>query len=171
MNDQADQQFMEQALKLARQAAELGEVPVGAVVVRHNKVVGRGWNQPIRSNNPCAHAEIIALQAAATALDNYRLSGCQLYVTLEPCTMCVGAMIHARIERLVYGAQEPKAGAVVSRLQLLQAGHFNHHIAVRGDLLAACSSRLLKHFFAQKRRQRSSLHQHAEDSHDLNILT
>jgi tRNA(adenine34) deaminase len=165
MNDQADQQFMEQALTLARQAAELGEVPVGAVVVRHNKVVGRGWNQPIRSNNPCAHAEIIALQAAATALGNYRLSGCQLYVTLEPCTMCVGAMIHARIERLVYGAQEPKAGAVVSRLQLLQAGHFNHHIAVRGGLHAACCSQLLTHFFAQRRHQRGTLRPHDGHSH------
>src|SRR5690606_7681392 len=118
--------WMNHAFALAAQGGELGEVPVGAVIVYDNQVIGEGFNQPIASHDPTAHAEIIALRQAAQKVQNYRLVGSTLYVTLEPCTMCVGALVHARIERLVFATTEPKAGAVVSKSQLLDNDYFNH---------------------------------------------
>lgn len=142
---------MQVALALARQAAEAGEVPVGALVVRDGESLGRGWNRPIGACDPTAHAELNALRAAAQRIGNYRLAGATLYVTLEPCTMCVGALIHARIARLVFGAREPRAGAVVSRLQLADQHWFNHRLSWRGDVLAAESAVLLQEFFRARR--------------------
>jgi len=146
-----DQTFMAQAMHLAVQAAAIGEVPVGALVVCDGKVIGQGYNQTISAHDPCAHAEIIALRQASQAVGNYRLSGCDLYVTLEPCTMCVGAIIHARIRRLVYAASEPKAGAVTSQLQLFSMPHYNHLVQVESGVLADESSAMLSHFFMQRR--------------------
>jgi len=149
----ADQDFMAQAMELAAQAAQIGEVPVGAVVVHEGQVIGQGYNQTISAHDPCAHAEIMALRQAALAIGNYRLSGCQLYVTLEPCTMCVGAIIHARIQRLVYAASEPKAGAVISQLQLFSLPHYNHTVQVDGGVMATEASTMLSDFFRQRRLQ------------------
>ncbi|MGH1538383.1 MAG: tRNA adenosine(34) deaminase TadA, partial [Gammaproteobacteria bacterium] len=128
---------MARALQLADAAEALGEVPVGALLVRDGVVLGEGFNQPIHDNDPTAHAEICALRAAATAAGNYRLPGSTLFVTLEPCVMCVGALVHARISRLVFGALEPKAGAVVSQLQLLAQPHLNHTVSVSAGVLSA----------------------------------
>ncbi len=147
-----DKHWMQQALLLAKEAAYLGEVPVGAIVVYNERIVGRGYNQPITRCDPSAHAEIQALRAAAITMHNYRLTGCTLYVTIEPCTMCVGALIHSRIERLVYGACEPKAGAVESQSRLLEAPYFNHHINVSSGVCADECSRQVTQFFAEKRR-------------------
>ncbi len=143
--------FMTRALELARTAAEEGEVPVGALVVHNGQVVGEGWNRPVSSADPSAHAEIVALRQAAAALENYRLPECTLYVTLEPCTMCVGAMIHGRIARVVYGATEPKAGVVESNGCLPQAAYFNHRLAFEGGVCAAQSAALLQAFFRERR--------------------
>ena len=146
-----DEHFMALAIEQARLAAEQGEVPVGAVVVKDGEVIGQGFNLPITNHDPCAHAEVRALQAAAEHEQNYRLPGCHLYVSLEPCTMCVGAMVHARIERLVYAATEPKAGVVDSNLSLLQQPHFNHQVEVLGGVLAEEASQMLSDFFKQRR--------------------
>lgn len=146
-----DQDFMAQAIGLATQAADIGEVPVGALVVCDGQIIGQGYNQTISAHDPCAHAEITALRQAAQRIGNYRLSGCDLYVTLEPCTMCVGAIIHARIKRLVYAATEPKAGAVVSQLQLFSLPHFNHLVQVESGLMANEASAMLSSFFKQRR--------------------
>jgi len=146
-----DQDFMAQAIELAAQAAQIGEVPVGALVVHEGEIIGQGYNQTISAHDPCAHAEIIALRQAAQVIGNYRLSGCNLYVTLEPCTMCVGAIIHARIQRLIYAATEPKAGAVVSQLQLLSLTHYNHIVQVESGIMADESSAMLSSFFKQRR--------------------
>jgi len=146
-----DQDFMAQALELAAQAAQIGEVPVGALVVHEGQIIGQGYNQTISAHDPCAHAEIMALRQAAQSIGNYRLSGCDLYVTLEPCTMCVGAIIHARIQRLVYAATEPKAGAVASQLQLLLLPHYNHIVQVESGVMADESSAMLSNFFKQRR--------------------
>jgi tRNA(adenine34) deaminase len=146
-----DQSFMAQAMRLAHQAQDIGEVPVGALVVFEGKVIGQGYNQTISAHDPCAHAEIMAMREAASAIGNYRLTGCDLYVTLEPCTMCVGALIHARIERLIYGATEPKAGAVASQLELLSLPHYNHVVQVESGVMADESSAMLSHFFKQRR--------------------
>jgi len=146
-----DQDFMAQAMELAAQAAQIGEVPVGALVVHEGQIIGQGYNQTISAHDPCAHAEIMALRQAAQVIGNYRLSGCDLYVTLEPCTMCVGAIIHARIQRLVYAATEPKAGAVVSQLQLLSLPHYNHIVQVESGVMADESSAMLSNFFKQRR--------------------
>ena len=146
-----DQDFMAQAMELAAQAAQIGEVPVGALVVHEGQIIGQGYNQTISAHDPCAHAEIMALRQAAQVIGNYRLSGCDLYVTLEPCTMCVGAIIHARIQRLVYAATEPKAGAVASQLQLLSLPHYNHIVQVESGLIADESSAMLSNFFKQRR--------------------
>jgi len=140
--------YMGEALVLARAAQALGEVPVGAIVVRDGAIIGRGGNAPIAANDPTAHAEIAALRAAAQALGNYRLPGCSLYVTLEPCTMCVGAILHARIARLVYGARDPKAGACGSVVDLLGEPRLNHHATVEGGVLADECGKLLSDFFA-----------------------
>lgn len=146
-----DQMYMQEALGLAGQAAALGEVPVGAVVVFDGKVVGRGFNQPLRSHDPSAHAEICALREAGLTLKNYRLPGCTLFVTIEPCTMCLGAIIHARIDRLVFGATEPRYGAVVSGQRLLENGSYNHRLQVTEGVLATQCGDLMKLFFRQRR--------------------
>lgn len=148
---EADQFFMAHALRLAQQAFDAGEVPVGAVVVLGDEVVGEGWNQPIAAHDMTAHAEILALRQAAQILANYRLPEARLYVTLEPCTMCVGAMVHARIRELIFAACEPKAGMVVSRSHLLSSPWFNHQVDVRYGVLAQESSQLLQQFFQQRR--------------------
>tara|TARA_R110002111_G_scaffold2691_3_gene17723 strand:+ start:6812 stop:7324 length:513 start_codon:yes stop_codon:yes gene_type:complete len=150
----ADIDFMRLALQEAQYAAERGEVPVGAVLVQDGQVIGRGFNQPITSNDPSAHAEMVAIREAATALQNYRLPGTTLYVTLEPCTMCAGLLVHSRIARLVYGAQEPKSGAVLSRSQVLEQPWMNHRMLVEGGVLAQECASLLTAFFAQRRKSR-----------------
>jgi len=148
---QSDERFMRHALDLARRAQEEGEVPVGAVVVLDEKVIGEGWNRPISAYDPTAHAEIQAMRAAATTRKNYRLVGATLYVTLEPCAMCVGAMFHARIRRVVFGAADPKTGAAGSTLDLFQEKRLNHHALVQGGILAAECAALLSGFFASRR--------------------
>jgi tRNA(adenine34) deaminase len=145
-----DERFMQMALALAGRAAERGEVPVGAVVVRDDIVIARGYNQPIRRNDPTAHAEIVALRKAARKLGNYRLTGCDLYVTVEPCAMCLGAALNARIRTLIYGADDPKAGAVRSLLTF-PIDKTNHRVIVRGGVLSAESAALLKAFFRARR--------------------
>lgn len=149
MNDDI---WMQRALELARQGAEVGEVPVGAVLVRDDQVLGEGFNQPIIAHDPTAHAEVVALRAAAEAEQNYRLPGSTLYVTLEPCTMCFGALVHARVARLVYAASEPRAGVCVSQLQLPQVDFYNHKLLVEGGLMEAESAAMLKAFFAARRK-------------------
>ena len=149
MNDEI---WMQRALELARQGAEVGEVPVGAVLVRDDQVLGEGFNQPIIAHDPTAHAEVVALRAAAEAEQNYRLPGSTLYVTLEPCTMCFGALVHARVARLVYAASEPRAGVCVSQLQLPQVDFYNHKLLVEGGLMEAESAVMLKAFFAVRRK-------------------
>lgn len=146
-----DRQWMDRAIMLASQAEALGEVPVGAVIVKDGIVLGEGFNQPISQNDPTAHAEVIALRNAAAAIENYRLVDATLYVTLEPCSMCVGAMVHGRIARLVYGATEPKAGAVESATPLINADWFNHQIEVKGGVLADKCSEQLSRFFKHRR--------------------
>lgn len=142
---------MRLALEQAHIARAAGEVPVGAVVVRAGEVIGAGWNQPIRRHDPTAHAEVMALRAAAQRLGNYRLPGCTLYVTLEPCAMCSGAIFHARIARVVYGAADPKTGAAGSVLDLYAEPRLNHHAEVEGGLLAEECAALLRDFFAERR--------------------
>jgi tRNA(adenine34) deaminase len=139
------------ALKLADRAAQQGEVPVGAVVVSEGAVLGEGWNQMIASNDPTAHAEILAIRAAASACANYRLPQATLYVTLEPCTMCAGAMIHARIQRLVFAAYEPKSGVICSRCELLDEAWYNHKIEWQGGVLMDQSAAMLQAFFKSRR--------------------
>ncbi len=152
---------MRYALALAERAAEAGEVPVGAVVVLDGEVIGEGWNRPISGHDPTAHAEIMALRAAARAVANYRLVDAQLYVTIEPCTMCAGALVHARIRRLVFGAQEPKAGAVISNARVFDQPWLNHRIDYCGGVLAdACSARIGA-FFRQRRAQKKAAKQAA----------
>jgi tRNA(adenine34) deaminase len=151
----ADFFFMTMAQDLARQAATLGEVPVGAVVVRDGAVIGRGFNRPIGGHDPTAHAEIAALRDAAQQVGNYRLPGATLYVTLEPCTMCIGAMFHARVERVVFGASDPKTGAAGSVLNLFAEPRLNHHAVVQGGILADECGALLSSFFAARRQKTS----------------
>ncbi len=147
-----DSVFMRQALAQAQNAWALGEVPVGALVMKDGQVVATGFNQPIGTHDPTAHAEIMALRAAATILGNYRLPGCELFVTLEPCAMCAGAMMHARLARVVFGAPDPKTGACGSVLDLFAQEKLNHHTEVVGGVLADDCSVLLKEFFAERRR-------------------
>lgn len=149
-----DSFYMREALSLARSAECLGEVPVGAVVVRNGEIVGRGFNSPIGEHDPTAHAEIAALRDAARNLGNYRLPGCELFVTLEPCAMCAGAILHARIARVVYGARDPKTGVHGSIVDLFAVERLNHHTQVEGGLLAEECGSLLSQFFAARRRQR-----------------
>jgi tRNA(adenine34) deaminase len=146
-----DERFMREALDLAAQAAAAGEVPVGAVLVKDGAAVGRGYNRPITSNDPTAHAEIVALREAAAKLGNYRLPGCELYVTLEPCAMCVGAIVHARIARVIYGARDPKTGACGSIVDLPAIAHWNHHGTFEGGLMESDCGDVLRRFFAQRR--------------------
>jgi len=146
-----DLQAMHAALEEARLAAEAGEVPIGAVVVHEGAIIARGRNRVLRDLDPTAHAEIVALRAAAAVLGNYRLSGCTLYVTLEPCAMCAGAMIHARIDRLVFAAADPKAGACGSVLSVLNHPKLNHQIQKDQGILADESAELLRNFFRDRR--------------------
>ena len=146
-----DSTFLAQALALAGEAAAAGEVPVGAVVVCNGEVIGRGYNRPVGSHDPTAHAEIVALREAAAHLGNYRLPGCELYVTLEPCAMCVGAMVHARLGRIVYGTRDPKTGACGSIVDLPAIGHWNHHGRFEGGVLAEECAAVLRRFFAERR--------------------
>ena len=146
-----DHQFMCQALALAQQAAELGEVPVGAVIVVDGVVIGEGYNQPIATHDPTAHAEVVAIRQATQKLQNYRLENSTLYVTLEPCTMCVGALIHARINRVVFATTEPKSGSLVSARKQLETGYYNHVFKVEGGLLADEASKQLSDFFRARR--------------------
>ena len=144
--------YMREALSLASQAAAAGEVPVGAVVVKDGAIVGRGYNRPVSGRDPTAHAEVMALRDAAARLDNYRLGGCDLYVTLEPCAMCAGAILHARVGRVVYGAADPKSGACGSVVNLFAESRLNHHATVASGVLAEETGRLLQEFFSTRRK-------------------
>ena len=146
-----DERFMREALELARQGAALGEVPVGAVLVQGGEVVGRGYNCPIGTHDPSAHAEMVAIRMAALAAQNYRLPGSTLYVTLEPCSMCAGLIVHSRIARVVYGTTEPKAGVAVSRGQFFEQTFLNHRVLIEGGLLAEECSEMLSAFFKARR--------------------
>lgn len=151
MVEENDVYWMEQALLLAEQAAEKKEVPVGAIVVRDNEIIGRGFNQPIGLCDPSAHAEIQALRDAAKNVANYRLNGASLYVTLEPCGMCAGAIVHSRIARLVYGATEPKAGVIESQSRYLDNAYVNHQVAYIGGVCADDCASIISQFFARRR--------------------
>ena len=146
-----DELWMEEALRYAQRGLEAGEVPVGAVVVCGGRIVGRGWNRNITDADPTAHAEVIALREAGAAVGNHRLERCELFVTIEPCAMCAGAMVHARIQRLVYGADDPKAGAVHSVVAVLNHPQLNHKIEVRSGVLAGRSAEVLQSFFRDRR--------------------
>lgn len=150
-----DEQWMRRALALADRAENEGEVPIGAVVVRDGQLLGEGWNSVIAFADPTAHAEIVAMRDAAKLVGNYRLTGATVYVTLEPCTMCAGAMIHARIERVVFAAAEPKAGVVCSTCSLLDEPRYNHRVHWRGGVLGQESSDRLQAFFRQRREKSS----------------
>ena len=142
---------MQHALMLAQNAERLGEVPVGAVLVRDGEIIGQGFNAPISRHDPTAHAEVLALRDAATRARNYRLDNTTLYVTLEPCTMCVGALVHARVTRVVFAAAEPKAGSLVSARRQLESGYYNHVFVFEGGLLADEASTMLSDFFRRRR--------------------
>ncbi|MGH8632699.1 MAG: tRNA adenosine(34) deaminase TadA [Burkholderiales bacterium] len=148
----SDETFMHEALALAKRAAGAGEVPVGAVVVKDGAVVGRGYNRPVSGKDPTAHAEVMALRDAAERIGNYRLGECALYVTLEPCAMCAGAIMHARISRVVYGAADPKSGACGSVVDLFAEDRLNHHASILGGVMAEEAAGLLQDFFAARRR-------------------
>jgi tRNA(adenine34) deaminase len=146
-----DEHFMREALRLAATGGERGEVPVGAVLVQQGRVIGRGYNCPISSSDPSAHAEMLAIRTAAQAVGNYRLPGSSLYVTLEPCAMCAGLIVHARVQRVVFGASEPRAGMAVSRGRFFTQDFLNHRVLVEGGVLAQECGMLLKHFFKLRR--------------------
>lgn len=151
IDGRSDAVLMTAAIALAGEASAAGEVPVGAVVVKGGKIIGAGFNAPISRHDPTAHAEIQAMRAAASALGNYRLTGCTLFVTLEPCAMCAGAIMHARIERLVFGAADSKTGACGSVVNLFAEARLNHHTVVQAGLMAQQSGELLTNFFRQRR--------------------
>jgi tRNA(adenine34) deaminase len=146
-----DEFWMEEAIRAAQRALDMGEVPVGAVVVCDDKVVGRGWNRNLADSDPTAHAEVVALREAGKNVGNHRLGECELFATIEPCPMCAGAMVHARLKRLVYGADDPKAGAVHSVLQVLNHPGLNHRMEVGGGVLAGKCAELLQEFFRSRR--------------------
>jgi tRNA(adenine34) deaminase len=150
--EEQDIHWMHKALELARKAELAGEVPVGAVLVKDNQLIAEGWNQPITSRDATSHAEIVAMRAAGQQLDNYRLIDTTMYVTLEPCSMCVGAMIHARVSKLVYGAAEPRTGALGGAFDLLSANQHNHDFEVVSGVLAEDSRTLLQNFFQSRRK-------------------
>ncbi len=158
-HNQADINWMHHAIKLAKQGESAGEVPVGAIVVYQGQIIGSGFNQPISSHNPVAHAEIMALMAAAQHLHNYRLIDCDLYVTLEPCTMCAGAIIHSRVKRLVFGAYEPKAGAAGSVTDVFSQPQMNHTVEVTGGVLASECGQQLSNFFKLRRQAHKQIKQ------------
>lgn len=151
MQSELDRQFMQQALEMARLAAKAGEVPVGAVLVRDGQVIASAFNQPITQHDPSAHAEMLALRAAAESERNYRLPGTTLYVTLEPCTMCAGAMLHARIDRVVFGAYDPKTGAAGSVMDVFSEKQINHQTEVHGGMMSEECGQLLRDFFKERR--------------------
>jgi tRNA(adenine34) deaminase len=146
-----DEFWMDEALLAAQQAVDAGEVPVGAIVVLGDKIVGRGWNRNLSDHDPSAHAEIVALRSAGQAIGNHRLIGCELFATIEPCAMCAGAMVHSRLKRLVYGADDPKAGAVHSVMQVLNHPQLNHKMEVLGGVAADRCAELLQEFFRIRR--------------------
>jgi len=148
---QTDELWMEEALQAAQRALDAGEVPVGAVVIHQGKIVGRGFNRNILDSDPTAHAEVVALREAGAAIGNHRLSNCEIFVTIEPCAMCAGAMVHARIRRLVYGADDPKAGAVHSALHVLNHPALNHQMEGHGGMLAGRCAEILQEFFRSRR--------------------
>ncbi|SDW06527.1 tRNA-adenosine deaminase [Pseudomonas syringae] len=158
-----DQHFMREALALATQGALLGEVPVGAVVVQNGEIIGRGYNCPISGSDPSAHAEMVAIRDAAKALDNYRLPGSTLYVTLEPCSMCAGLIVHSRVARVVYGALEPKAGIVESQGQFFSQGFLNHRVLFEGGVLGEECGAMLSEFFRMRRAARDANKAKADD--------
>jgi tRNA(adenine34) deaminase len=149
--DPLDATFMQRAIELAREAEAAGEVPVGAVIVRDGRIIGEGSNRPIGARDPTAHAEMVALRAAAAASESYRLTGTTLYVTLEPCAMCAGAMVHARVQRLVFAAADPRAGAAGSVFNIVQHAALNHRIDCTGGVLSDECSTMLREFFAARR--------------------
>ncbi len=151
-----DADYMHHALELASMALDAGEVPVGAVVVKDGEIIGRGFNAPISRHDPSAHAEMMALRDAAQNIGNYRLVGCELFVTLEPCLMCVGAMFHARIGRVVFGASDPKTGAAGSVFNLFTETRLNHHARIHGGVLAEECGLMLSNFFAMRRAQQKT---------------
>lgn len=151
MANEHDEAWMRHALSLAERAKSMGEVPVGAVLVHENKIIAEGFNCPISTHDPSAHAEMVVMRQAAKIIQNYRLVNTTLYVTLEPCTMCAGAMVHARIARLVYGASDPRAGAVSSQARLLDADFFNHRVSHAGGVLAQPCGEILSAFFRERR--------------------
>jgi len=151
MQAELDRQFMQQALEQAKLAAAAGEVPVGAVLVRNGQVISSGFNQPISNSDPSAHAEMMALRSAAQDESNYRLPGTTLYVTLEPCTMCAGAMLHARVERVVFGAADPKTGAAGSILNVFSEKQINHQTQVEGGIMSEECGQILRNFFKERR--------------------
>ncbi|MGV0963013.1 MAG: tRNA adenosine(34) deaminase TadA [Polynucleobacter sp.] len=151
MQAELDRQFMQQALSQAKLAAAAGEVPVGAVLVRDGQVISTGFNQPITNSDPSAHAEMMALRAAAQSESNYRLPGTTLYVTLEPCTMCAGAMLHARVERVVFGAADPKTGAAGSVLNIFSEKQINHQTQIEGGIMGEECGQVLRDFFKERR--------------------
>src|SRR6201993_2472804 len=153
-NDRSDELWMEEALRCAQRALGMDEVPVGAVIICAGKIVGRGWNRNITDSDPTAHAEIVALREAGTSVGNHRLGDCELFVTIEPCAMCAGAIAHARIKRLVYGSDDPKAGAVHSVMQVLNHPQLNHRMEVKGGVLAGRCAEMLQSFFRAKRESR-----------------
>jgi tRNA(adenine34) deaminase len=156
-DQKSDELLMEEALRAAQRALEAGEVPVGAIVVCGGKIVGRGGNRNLADSDPTAHAEVVALRQAGTAIGNHRLEDCELFVTIEPCAMCAGAVVHARLKRLVYGADDPKAGAVHSVMQVLNHPSLNHQMEVRGGVLAGRCAEMLQAFFRSRREEQSSV--------------
>lgn len=157
-----DEYWMRRAIALAKQADSLNEVPVGAAVVRDGALLGEGFNQPISACDPSAHAEIMALRQASLAADNYRLPGATLYVTIEPCAMCAGAIVHSRIERVVFAATEPKAGAVCSHLQLFEQPQLNHRVQWQGGVLAEEATTVMQAFFSRRRAEKKAARFHGE---------
>jgi len=151
MANELDHQFMMQALEQAKLAAQEGEVPVGAVLVQHGKVISKAFNRPISNHDPSAHAEMLALRSAAGEIENYRLPGSTLYVTLEPCVMCAGAMLHARVDRVVYGARDPKTGAAGSVVDIFSINQLNHQTTVDGGILESECGQVLRDFFKERR--------------------
>jgi len=149
----SDEFWMEEALRAAQRALEAGEIPVGAVVVCRGEIVGRGWNRNIIDSDPTAHAEIVALRQAGANLGNHRLGDCELFVTIEPCPMCAGALVHSRVKRVVYGADDPKAGAVHSVMEVLNHPKLNHRTEIRKGVLAGRSAELLQSFFRSRREE------------------
>ncbi len=155
VGEMTDTDWMHHALKLAERAQQEGEVPVGAVLVLNDEIIGEGWNRPIAAHDPTAHAEIMALRAGAAKLGNYRLNNTTLYVTLEPCVMCAGAMMHARIKRLVFGASDPKAGAIISVFNIFDSSKLNHRVEYVGGILSDECGAILSRFFEARRKNLS----------------